>query len=161
MYERSWEDVIASRGYTKAFIENVRRKRAAANATKQEEKLQANKQASADVLYLRLPSRMARIVIEVAGRHGVRPEELLSKSVKQRFVKARNEAWYLIKADAPEKAFKAIARHFDRNHTVLMYGVAAHAHANSLPSFTAYDIEGQRAKKAESARTRYLWDKAA
>lgn len=161
MLERSWDEIVASRGYTQAFIDSVRRKRAAAVAAKREVDKTLAPQAGTDILFLRLPSRMATIVMDTANRHGVSIPEIMSRSLKRRIVKARHEAWYLIKAGAPEQSFPAIARHFDRDHTVLIYAVAAHAHDNNLPSLNGYDVREQRAKNAHRARTRYLWDKAA
>lgn len=115
-------------------------------------------------LITRLPERVRAIVKDVAAKHNVSEMAIMSRSREHQIVAARNEVFYTLrcfKTGVFDWSYPVIGRMFDRDHTVVMHGVASHCHAHGIPPLSGYDIQRQREKKAHRARTRYLWDKAA
>lgn len=129
---------------------------------REEREAEEKQLAEARILLRKLPERLCLIVNETADKYRIKAVDIMTRKRNRPIVLARNEAWYLIKQGAyVDLSFPSIARYFRRDHTVVMHGIAAHALANGLPRLTAYDIQGQRKKKAHRARTQYLWKEAA
>jgi hypothetical protein len=77
-----------------------------------------------------LPTRKAlarQIVLEVAERHGVTFEEIVSMRRQQRIVDARNEVYYRLRNETTW-SFPSIGRFLgDRDHSSVMCGARKHA----------------------------------
>mgnify|MGYP006315880007 FL=1 len=110
----------------------------------------------------RLPELMREVVLTTASKHCVDPLLIMVDCRKHAIVKARNEALYRIKQKGGDEMSHAyIARRFCRDHTVVLHSCASHSALTGEPPLSSYDVIAQRVKKAERARTRYLWKDAA
>ena len=68
------------------------------------------------------------LVDDLCRRRGVLRRELLGRHRTRGVVRARHELWWLLRHD-PERTYSLpeLARLFDRDHTTILAGVAAHA----------------------------------
>lgn len=76
----------------------------------------------------------ARIVREVAKKHGITSAEILSKP-KSRYAAltdARHEAYYAVAVGVAHSLHKT-AEMFDRDHTSIRYGLRKHCERNGIP----------------------------
>lgn len=67
-----------------------------------------------------------QIVSDVAGRHGLTTNQILSRDTSRRFVWPRQEAMWCLHMTG-RYAVAEIGRFFDRDHTTVLHGVRAHA----------------------------------
>lgn len=69
-----------------------------------------------------IPAKWDDVITYVMRAHNVRRESLFSHMRKRKYVRARWEAWYMLKLSG--WTYTAIAGGFDRDHTTVMHGVA-------------------------------------
>jgi hypothetical protein len=76
---------------------------------------------------------MRSILKDVAAKHGVTPETILSRNKKQWIANIRHEFYYRAVSDTV-KSFSEIGRFCGgRDHTTVLYGVSHHCAKNNLP----------------------------
>lgn len=69
--------------------------------------------------------RLLDIVSTVAAKHDVSLSEVMGRSRLQRFIFARQDAYWALRHEAG-LSFPQIGRFFGRDHTTIIYGISAH-----------------------------------
>ena len=62
-----------------------------------------------------------RVIKEVADEHGVTPEDILWRSRRVKFVRARHAAMRRVSEARPQWSYPALGRLFGRDHTSIMH----------------------------------------
>lgn len=65
------------------------------------------------------------LIAEVAAKHDVTVEDILSASRQNRIVQARREAIWVVRNARPALSYPALGRIFRRDHSTVMYHLAA------------------------------------
>ena len=81
-----------------------------------------------------MPAWAQQIVLKVCAQHDVPPTELLTTNRSGPVVRARWEAYYLIRAHCPTPAWTRMGRWFDRDHSGILVGIAKHAAETGVPT---------------------------
>lgn len=142
------QEMRERRGFTPEFVAKVRERRAAEAtaaeiAAREAEIIANNIKVIRGVGRIRMPLWAAQIVMDVAGKHGIEPVHIISKSRTVAHVRARNEAYHEIRAAKGHTApsFPRMGDWFNRDHTGIIWGCARHAQMNGLRSQTRMNIE--------------------
>lgn len=130
---RKIDAVDRQRRREQAAIENAR---LAELRRKREEREQAEAEALAKLAQMfprpRLPRNRQRIIAEVAAKHDLTVTSLKGERRTRPFVRARQEAFYRLRAEL-RLSFPQIGAIFDRDHTTVLHGVRSFAERNGLP----------------------------
>lgn len=128
-HERKWEHIIEPASRAQQAMDNLNR-----------QGLDAFRQRG-------MPESVREIVQQVAKKRRVSIALMASASRLRIAFQARGEAMYLTQARNPGKPLVAyLARWFDRDHTCVYYGIAAHQERHNLPKLVGYDIAKRRAR---------------
>jgi chromosomal replication initiation ATPase DnaA len=103
-------------------------------------------------------ARTRAIIAEVAERHGVTMEGIMSDSHKRHLAWPRQEAFYEVAKQRRWMSYPQIASVFNRDHTTIIFGVRRHCKRNGI-SYAAfmkyrtgsYWLTGQQADRAMAA----------
>lgn len=103
-----------------------------------------------------MPKWARDIVREVAYRHKIYVSDLASDNRFHDVVHARTEAMYRIKAAKPEVSSTQLGKWFDRDHTSVLHGIAAHQERAGVPALVHYNLNRSRKRNAAAARFQRL-----
>lgn len=92
-----------------------------------------------------MPEAVREIVKQVATSRRVAIMLIASDSRMRVAVYARNEIYYEIKARNPSTSSSRMAKWFNRDHTVILHGIASHQERHNLPPLVGYSIAAARA----------------
>lgn len=70
-------------------------------------------------------SRLMSVVDQVADRHGITREQLMSRSHCRRYARPRQEAYWILRRETG-LSFPVIGRLFERDHTTILFGYRAY-----------------------------------
>lgn len=132
-------------GYSAAFVEQARqaRERAAKQEMRREGMMKFKR---------RFMPEWARLIIEeVADRHDVCPSAMAVDDRRQKVVRARSEAIYLIKSHRPMLSTPRIGGWFDKDHTSILHALASHSDATGCPMLVGYDLLTARERNRQRA----------
>ena len=77
-------------------------------------------------------AKCVEILTEIAAKHGLEPDDILSERRGTPIMLARQEAMYLC-AQRTTHTYVAIGRALNRDHSTVINGVRQHAERNNLP----------------------------
>jgi chromosomal replication initiation ATPase DnaA len=103
-----------------------------------------------------MPSWAFEIVKEVAYRHRVYLTDIASNNRVHAVVWARTEAMYRIKATKPALSSTQLGAWFDRDHTSILHGIAAHQERSGAKALVHYDLKRSRRRNAALSRFRQM-----
>lgn len=131
--------VKVNRGFSRKFVEQVRRQAAAEILRRKEhewafEIMRANG----------MPDWVRKIVFQEADAAGIPPSDLVLKCRRVPVVRARQKAIYLVKAQKPMLTLMKIGGWFGLDHTTVVHSLAAHAERCGGHRYVSTDIKRRR-----------------
>jgi hypothetical protein len=96
------------------------------------------------------PQMRARsLVAVVAGKYGVRPQDIRGPRRSSKLIQARFEAYLSVVDQCPEWSYTDIGQFFNKDHTTIVSAVKKHgAHKQPAPSPTGEDHNGSKISDA-------------
>lgn len=100
-----------------------------------------------------MPDWARSIVDQASVRTSVGIDLIASDSKIHRIVRARDEAIYRIREARPTVSAPLLGKWFGRDHTSVLYSIAAHSERTGAPALTTYAL--RRARKRMAAFKRW------
>jgi chromosomal replication initiation ATPase DnaA len=119
-----------------------------------EAKIEAEKVATCHKATRHLPEWIAEIIHATAEKHGIDICDLMGGSRTWNVGRARHEAYYRVKERKPALSLNQIGKFFQRDHTSILFGLAAHAERSGEHDFTGFSLERNRTRNRDAARER-------
>ena len=151
MYEsmnEQFEVSMRHRGYAPELIERWQAKRQLQQIKEAEEKQQRLVQAELDEWFRGMPKWVQAIVVDVAAKHEISPLLLFKNCRVKRVTRAKTELGYRIKAAKPMLSSVVIAKWLGRDHTVVLYWIAAYSLDTGAPRLSHMNVAKSRQRKA-------------
>lgn len=140
--ELNWSRFEAHRGYSKAFLDAVRRKRRQQARAEREKRFakkvvpvapepkpepvaapEPEKAPEPESTVVPFATPMRALILSIAREHGLTYADMIGKSRRKHIVQARHEAIWAVRDARPDMSLPQIGRLFHKDHTSILHAL--------------------------------------